>query len=164
MKPLIFTIARLALLIVLGVAPVKTASAIEFEPRLLVGSVPPEWRAPLIQFLKELGASDVESMLSGTKAGHFPGDPAFLLFRVEAHGTCNDDQCLTIIAHLQGGGLVADAIFFAGNRLNIADIPTDFLGMRSYRVRFHSKEMIVTVVKTAKGWLMQAVKQPSPPL
>jgi hypothetical protein len=169
---------RLALAVLLVLVPFKSSQAIEQVPQAMQGAVPLEWRAPFARFLQELGATNVEAMLNGTKVGYLFNNtslsstvfgltgPELTALRVETAETCSNDYdlCLTIIAQMANGEVVARAMFPAGNRINSADVITDFLGARSFPVRFYSKETITTVIQTAKGVFVKSACQPTPPL
>jgi hypothetical protein len=168
---------RLALAVLLVLVPFKSSQAIEQVPQAMERPVPPEWRAPFARFLQELGATNVEVMLNGTKVGYLFNiglsstvfgitGPELMALRVETAETCSKDYdlCLTIIAQMANGEVVAQAMFPAGNRVNSADVITNFFGTRSFPVRFYSKETITTVTQTAKGVFVQSGRQPAPPL
>jgi hypothetical protein len=161
---------RLALLSILIVTPINAVQAIEAAPALIESSIPPEWRAPFERFLGELGTTDVEKTLNTTKAATIPRtagsgrieiDPERMAFRVEAVcGADNDrDQCLTIIGRIEKGDFLAEAMFLAGDHVNHSDTTPNLLGARSPTIRFYSKNIVVGVIRTAKGFLVSAAQR-----
>ena len=169
MTKLILVTQRVAFFVMLIVTPINPAHAIEGAPQTISEPIPSELRAPFARYLRELGATDTdtEKMLVGTSGGFFPDiDGTLRMFRVETSGTCtkDNDQCLTIIGKIDNGELIAQATFLAGNRMNAADVLTNFFGTRSPAVRFYSKEIIMSVTRTAKGLLVVASPQSAPPM
>jgi hypothetical protein len=173
---LIFT--RLALAAVLVFVPVEITQALESAPQVMDAPISPELRTPFARFLQELGATNIEEMVNGTKViSLFDSSglsstvlgltgPALTAFRVETDSTCSKDHdlCFTIVAQIDSGEVSVRAMFPAGNRTNSADVITNFLGTRSHAVRFYSKDSITYVTKTAKGVFVSTIRQPEPPL
>jgi hypothetical protein len=143
-------------LIILGqlVVSITAALAQIAEPEPIDGLVPNEWRAPYTQFLSGLGIKDVEKILANTKFGIFGGvhRPNSVLFRIEDN--CSDDICLTIIGHLGGERLIADALFMAGGRVSGSDYGVTFLGLRAFPRSFWSSKGSVTLFETSEGWIV----------
>src|SRR6266446_3046881 len=85
--------------IVMASASVTTSLAQIPEPQPIAQSVPDKWRGPFVKFLRDLGVSDVGSIMAQTKFGTIGGAhrPDSVLFRIEDKGACAEDVCLTII-------------------------------------------------------------------
>ena len=66
------------------------------------------------------------------------------------------DECLTIIAHSENDELVADAMFYAGGKINYGDVVRRVLGRMSAPVLFYSRYQTVSVMVTAKGFLVRS--------
>jgi hypothetical protein len=160
----------LAFLVLLATASIKFTHAIEHRPEPMISPVPPEWRAPFTKYLRELGVRDVGAMLNATKASrvyfNFSGDgPVMMAFRLESKETCTQeyDLCLTVVGRIESNNFLAEASFWAGNRMNHSDTTVDFFGTQSLMARFYGKETIVVVVRNAKGLVVAPGKQSNPP-
>jgi hypothetical protein len=151
----------------LMILSVVHASAIVPEPKILDTPVPTELRAPFARFLSELGVIDIDNTIRASKGFEWrdDGSPVRFVFRVIHPYACTPDQdeCMTIIGHIENGTLISEAIFYAGNRINRADVAPQILGARfSLPWGFHSKTSIVAVVETVKGLMIAS--QPAAPV
>jgi hypothetical protein len=138
-------------------ASVTTSLAQIPEPQPITRSVPDEWRGPFAQFLRDLGVSDVASIMTHTKFGTIGGAyrPDSVLFRIEDKGACAEDVCLTIIGHPSGDRFVADAMFAAGGRGTWGDYMVPFLGLQTVPLFFESRNGTTTVLfETSAGWIV----------
>jgi hypothetical protein len=137
------------------------ADAIMSAPMPLDTPVPERWRAPLARLLGDLEVSDPASTVEASKAGPFHDSvnaPEMMIFRIVHTQTCTPDQdeCLTIIAHIEKEELVPDAMFSAGGKTNGGDVMTRFAGRISVPLFFYSRDKIVVVRITAKGLLVNS--------
>ena len=123
--------------------------------------VPEKWRAPLARFLSDLDVTDAALTVEASKAAPYlnpPGDLERMIFRVVHKQTCSPDQdeCLTIIAHIEKDELVSEAMFFAGGKINYGDVILQTMGMRLVPTFFHSRHQVVSVILTVKGFLVNS--------
>ena len=152
---------RLAVASFLMFLQVTEVPAQMMEPEPFDTPVPEKWRAPFARFLSDVGVADAASTVEASKATPYQdpaGGPERMIFRVLRKETCSPDQdeCLTIIAHAEKGGLVSDAMFYAGGKVNYGDVIREFLGARSVPIFFHSRRQVVGVIITARGLLVSS--------
>jgi len=148
--------------LLLALSSVK-ATALVAEPALFGAAVAEKWRDPLARFLNELGVADIDATISASRAGEYPDEtgPARIIFRIVHPHACvrERDECMTTIGHLDDGIFIAEAMFYAGDKITVGDVSPRILGVQSAKpVSFVSKTSAVSVVKTAKGFLI--VSQP----
>jgi hypothetical protein len=139
-------------------ASVTTSLAQIPEPQPIAQSVPDNWRGPFAQFLRDLGMSNVGSIMAQTKFGTIGGvhRPDSVLFRIEDKGACAEDVCLTIIGHPSGDRFVADAMFAAGGRGAWGDHTVELLGLQALPHFFESRNGTTTVLfETSAGWIVR---------
>jgi hypothetical protein len=153
------TIRRLLVASFLVFLQITEVPAQMMAPAPFETPVPEKWRAPFVRFLSDMGVTDVASTVEASKATPYldlSGGPERMIFRVLHAKTCtlDQDECLTIIAHLEKDELVSDAMFYAGGKINSADVILESLGKRSVPTFFHSRRQVVGVVITAKGLLV----------
>jgi hypothetical protein len=149
---------RLFGFIIMVSASVTTSLAQIPKPQPIAQSVPDKWRGPFAQFLRDLGVSDVGSIMAQTKFGTIGGAhrPDSVLFRIEDKGACAEDVCLTIIGHPSGDRFVADAMFAAGGRGTWGDHMVEFLGLQAVPHFFESRNGTTTVLfETSAGWIVR---------
>lgn len=137
------------------------AGAIMMAPEPFDALVPERWRAPFARFLSDLHVSDPASTVEASKVAPFHDQvngPEMMIFRVVHRETCRDDQdeCLTIIAHIEKDDLVPDAMFSAGGKINYGDVIREVLGRSSVPIHFWSRRTIVSVRITARGLVVSS--------
>src|SRR6266852_4623405 len=145
-----------ALIIALS-ASVTTGSAQIPEPQPIAQSIPDKWLGPFAPFLRDLGMSNVGSIMAQTKFGTLGGAhrPRSVVFRIEDKGACAEDVCLTIIGHPSGDRFVTDAMFAAGGRGAWGDHTVEFLGLQAVPHFFESRNGTTTVLfETSAGWIV----------
>jgi hypothetical protein len=139
---------------------------IEVAPEPIDQPIPSALRAPLSQFLRDLGISDVEETLAHSKGGKIRGGKSELLvFRIE--NRCvpqGSDDCFTIIGHIVDGRFTAEAMFVAGPRMNWGDVAPTFFGLAGFPLRFYGKTNIVVLLESPAGWVVAIIPQPTPPI
>ena len=155
------TLRRLAVASFLLFLQVTEVSALVATAAPFDTPVPEGWRAPLARFLSDLGLSDTASTVEASKAVRYQtrtGGPEMMIFRVLHKETCKPDQdeCLTLIAHLEKDELVSDAMFYAGDKINYGDVLREFLGAQSVTIFFWGRHQVVGVRVTAKGLLVSS--------
>jgi hypothetical protein len=137
------------------------ADAIMSAPEPIDTPVPERWRAPFSRFLGDLGFSSPASTVEASKAVLYfnpLGDPEMMIFRVLHNDACTPDQdeCLTIIAHIEKDELVSDAMFSAGGKINYGDVIERILGRPSVPLFFWSRHKIVSVRLTPRGLVISS--------
>ncbi|WP_050425216.1 hypothetical protein [Bradyrhizobium tropiciagri] len=135
---------------------VTDASAMMATPQPFDTPVPEAWLAPLTRFLTGLNVADAVATAELSRAvalQNQAGGPEMMIIRVRHKEACtvDEDECLTIIAHIENNELVSDAMFFAGDKISYGDHKPQLPGVRSLPIFFYSRHQVVAVVVTAKG-------------
>jgi acetyl-CoA carboxylase alpha subunit len=120
-------------------------------------------RAPLIQFLRDVGVPDPDGYVASTKAASLGGQPELIAFRLETAATCHDGICLTIIGSIEGGTIGSQAMFFAPKVVSQGDAALAFLGSNGRPPILFSESAdvrnpghAVSALQTPKGWIILA--------
>src|SRR4051794_39641236 len=79
------------------------------------------WRAPLSQFLHDVGVQGAESVVAHTTATNLGGSPEVIAFRLEDGSTCLNAICLTIVGSIENGVLASPAMLFAPKTVTQSD-------------------------------------------
>jgi hypothetical protein len=119
------------------------------------------WRAPLSQFLHDVGVQGAESLVARTNATRLGGSPEVFAFRLEAGSTCLNAICLTIIGSIENGVLASPAMLFAPKTVTQSDASPEFLGStQTPRITFSERAdpreggPAISVLRTPKGWII----------
>ena len=91
-------------------------------------AIPEEWRPPLAQFLLELGAPNVETILDSTVGGPMGGRSDAVLVRFEDHDLCTQGSCLTAIGTIRRDGFFPQVMLMAGKWLARRETMGQLLG------------------------------------
>jgi hypothetical protein len=155
-------VALLALAGWLGIGA-DAARSQEAAPQPLSKPVAEKWRAPLSQFLRDVGVPDADGYMAGAKAASLGGQPEVIAFRLETAATCVDRMCLTIIGSIEGGNIASPAMFFAPKVVSQGDAALAFLGspgrppiVFSESADIHNSGHAVSALQTSKGWIILA--------
>jgi len=130
------------------------------KPEPLTTPIDEKWRAPLSQFLEDVGVEAAASLVAGAKAASLGGQPEVIAFRLEDGSTCVNGMCLTVIGSIENGALASPAMFFAPKVVTRGDAPAPFLGAsRSALITFSEKNdprdgPAISVLRTQKGWIV----------
>jgi hypothetical protein len=140
----------------------SSASAQMAAPQAVNIPIQAQWRDPFAQFLRDLDVDDPSTMIGNTYAFQIGGlrHPDAILFRIEGQDTCTDDSCFTVIGHIVGAKLYADAMFNAGNRFTRFDTPKSVFGFRDSPGILIGNTSTVTLFDTPNGWLI--ISKPNP--
>ena len=119
------------------------------------------WRAPLSQFLHDVGVQGAESLVARTKATRLGGSPEVIAFRLEDGSTCLNAICLTIIGSIENGVLASPVMLFAPKTVTQSDTSPAFLGStQTPRITFSERDdpreggPAISVLRTPKGWII----------
>ncbi|NEV00352.1 hypothetical protein [Bradyrhizobium uaiense] len=132
------------------------AIAIMATPQLFDAPVPEAWRAPLTRFLSGLHVSDTMSTAEASRATVFrnlAGGSEMMIIRVRHKEACtvDEDECLTVIGHIENNELISDAMFYTGDKISYGDSKPRVPGAQSFPIFFYGKQRAVGVIVTAKG-------------
>jgi len=150
------TIRRLLVALLLIFLQANDALAIMAAPQSFDEPVPEAWRAAFTRFLSDLNVNNALAAAETSRAVAFrnlAGGPEMLVIRVRHKEACtvDEDECLTIIAHIDNNELVSDAMFYAGDKISYGDHHPKVPGVRSWPLFFYARRQIVGVIVTTKG-------------
>ncbi|WP_152527622.1 MULTISPECIES: hypothetical protein [unclassified Afipia] len=158
-------VCLLLVAMLLALSPVR-ALALVAEPSTFGTPIAEKWRRPFARFLGELGVAEIDTVIAASRASDYPeffdkDAPAKIIFRIVHPHACvrDQDECMTIIGQIKDEVFVAEAMFYAGDRIIVGDSSPRILGVQSSTpISFISRTSAISVVRTAKGILI--VSQP----
>lgn len=135
------------------------------KPEPFEAAVPEAWRGPFARFLLDLGMSDAAATVEASRAvvlQNLAGGPEKMIIRVRHREACtvDEDECLTIIAHIENNELVSDAMFYAGDKISYGDHKPKVPGVRSWPLFFYARQQIVGMIVTTKGIVITSHSAP----
>ncbi|WP_338829990.1 hypothetical protein [Bradyrhizobium sp. 27S5] len=146
---------------------VTDAPAQMARPEPFDTSVSEAWRAPLTRFLSGLNVSNAVATVEASRAVVFQnpaGGPERMIIRVRHKEACtvDEDECLTVIAHIENNELVSDAMFYAGDKISYGDFKPRVPGVQSLPIFFYGRQQVVAVIVTAKGLVVSSHSAEAP--
>ena len=132
------------------------------RPEPIETEIREEWRAPFSQFLRDLGAADVDALVAATRGGIIGGVYSeAIVFRLEHKSACIKQSCLTVIGHISDKVFLLHAMFVAGKMTARGDVFGQFLDRpTSPPVYFLSddtltgNESAIAVLEMPNGWIV----------
>jgi len=121
--------------------------------------VPSTVLGPFTDFLTRLQVKDAKATIAKTRFGYI-GNSKSLGFRVEdnEYKTCVNDRCLTIIGRVVEQRFIADAMFLAGEKAQVASGVLPFFGLAALPYFFRSPDGDVLLIETPEGWVVSSIK------
>jgi hypothetical protein len=99
----------------------------------------------------------METVLQRAKGIPIQTDRPELTVVVRFESLCianTSDECLTIIGQIINDRFMAQAMFFAGPRMNRSDIAPTFFGAMGRPYRFYSTRSVTALIETPAGWIV----------
>jgi hypothetical protein len=146
------------LLAALFVSSISVSAHAQGATKFIDQELPDALRAPVREFLVRLGVSDVEGALRATRtAERSPGGPSFSILRFEHPADCYKNLCPTVIAEVEHGFIVPQAMLLAEGRVVVGDVIEPFWGSPSVPYMFPSGETMLALRRTSQGWIVGSV-------
>lgn len=123
--------------------------------------LPVELQKPVETLLQSLRPADARAALAATKtAKHVWEHDGTLFLRVEAD--CLKDRCMTVIARIENGIAVAEAVIVAGKNIVVADVGRSLWGRASFPIFLAGEEgSHLSLDRIGRVWVVGSIPDPS---